>query len=44
MSEDAVASIQVAEIQRFAVLRGTMARPESDDDGPATLVEGPPER
>ena len=76
MSEDAVASIQVAEIQRLraengdlaallrtqgvemldmrdriraleaeiAVLRGTMARPESDDDGPATLVEGPPER
>ena len=77
MSEDAVASIQVAEIQRLraenddlaallrtqgvemldmrdriraleaeiAVLRGTMARPEpDDDDGPVTLVEGPPEQ
>ena len=26
----------------IAVLRGTMARSEPDDDGPATLVEGPP--
>jgi hypothetical protein len=26
----------------IAVLRGTMARPEPDDDGPVTLVEGPP--
>jgi hypothetical protein len=74
LSEDAVAAIQAAEIQRLraenddlaallrtqgiemldmrdrvraleaelAVLRGTLARPEPDDDGPATLVEGPP--
>ena len=74
MSDDAVASIQAAEIQRLraengdlaallrtqgvemldmrdrvraleaeiAVLRGTLARPEPDDDGPVTLVEGPP--
>jgi hypothetical protein len=52
MSEDAVASVQAAEIHRLraiiaeleaeiAVLRGTMARPEPDD-GPVTLVEGPP--
>jgi hypothetical protein len=26
----------------LAVLRGTMARPEPPDDGPVTLVEGPP--
>ena len=53
MSEDAVASVQAAEIHRLraiiaeleaeiAVLCGTMARPEPDDDGPVTLVEGPP--
>jgi hypothetical protein len=26
----------------IAVLRGTMARPEPDDDGPVTLIEGTP--
>jgi hypothetical protein len=76
VSEDAVTTIQVAEIQRLraenddlaallrtqgvemldmrdrvraleaelAVLRGTVARPEPDDDGPVTLIEGPPEQ
>jgi hypothetical protein len=53
MSEDAVTSVQAAEIHRLraiiaeleaeiAVLRGTMAQPEPDDDGPVTLIEGTP--
>jgi hypothetical protein len=74
MSEDAVASVQAAEIQRLraengdlaallrtqgvemldmrdrvraleaeiAVLRGTLARPDTTDDGPVTLIEGTP--